>query len=824
MKKTKRIPPLIGAAFALTSMSLLTLATQHLKNGRSSPNEIQPVSFTFDQVVNENNWFNQSTLVTVQLANGSPSVSYAIVPDGTTPSANDYTTVTANTLGYQSQYRYRYVTREIQYHLTSPGKEWSQTGNQKKETYWKPDKTETGITPGELSFQVDRYFAIESDGRYTKLTNLHTDKPSTDIPYDTIYRYEADGFYHTAPAYYSTGQAVPMVWQGKYTKTTGPSNLYTDNYLKVQWNTNPNRTLYKYDKIWAPLSITEYQPLLLGMGQTAHVESSPYRVDEWWSNFEALANKNKNTQLVGVDFKRISYRRGTRNTYEWKKDTDSGYLYTLNLSESQNKPTGTVQHEQTTVIKQFQVKLPSNGKYRLYIKQNDGLGNTQTTSSDSLNLDKQIPTFTATVSPKGEVSFTAKDTLSGIASIKLPNGNLMIPSTLGSLSLSGSLVLTKEGTYAFEVTDLAGNKKSYTVTYAKDYEAPQGTHTLSTTDWTNQSVTITVRATDSSGIESIQLPNNQLVASDQVTYTVSENGTYPFLITDNSGNTLTYSVNVTNIDKENPQISISPTTTDWTNQKVTLSFSAKDQPSGIQSMSYQINGGNWTNISNNGQVSQTNEGTYRYRAKAVDQAGNITTTPETVIRLDLTKPTATHRLSTTSPTNQPVTITVTGADTLSGVKEIQTPDGRKIKGSIATYSAPQSGAYTFVIIDQAGNTFNYAVNVTNIDNGAPSLTLTVSNPDTWARSKVIQASAQDTQGISWIKLPNGNLVYQDQATYTVTENNYYYFETSDMVGNKTRTYIYVGKMDQDVPNIELKNYTPNLWVNEDVEVIVNGGN
>lgn len=815
--KLKRKPTLY---FVLT-MSSVALVWGVTQSMRATSNELQSVKFTYNQTANENNWFNQAPTLTIQLYNGVPSVSYAIVPEGTTPSNQDYISVDSQTLGYQSQYRYRYITRETVYSLSSPGNGWVKTGNQKEEDYWKAVRTETGITPGELALTVDRYFAIESNGTYTKLTNRIEDEVPTTVSYDTIYRYEADGFYHTAPAYYANGQAVPVVWQGKYTKTTGPSNLYKDNYLKVQWNTDPNRTLYKYDQIWAPMSTTDYLPLLLGVGQNAHVESSPYRDSEWWRSYDVLAAKNKNVTLVGVDFKKTAYQRAKRTTYEWGKDTDSGYLYTQNLSESQTKPSGTVQHEQTTVITSFQVKLPSNGKYQIYVKQNDGLGNTKTVS-ETVRIDTTSPTFTSSVSARGEVSYQASDSLSGIASVKLPNGQVLNPSSAGSSSLSGTVSLRSEGVYPFEVTDLAGNRQTFLVTYEKDLTPPTVTHTLNPTSWTNGSVTIRVQATDSSGVESILLPNNQVVYSDRVDYAVQVSGNYPFMITDRAGNVSNYSVSVTNIDQENPTVSLTSSTTDWTNQSVTLTVAAQDQPSGVKEVAYQVNGGSWTTLSNNGRITQSNEGTFRYRAKATDQAGNTKTTNEVTIQIDKTKPTGSTSLSTTAATSQPVTITVTGQDALSGVKEIQKPDGVKVSGNKATYKAQENGIFTFLIIDYAGNVLTHSVKITNIDNGAPTLTLTVPNADQWSQSKTIQAKAEDTQGIQWIKLPNGNLVYQSSASYTVTENDYYYFEAADTLGNVTRNYIYVGKIDREWPALDVENFYHNIWSNEDVGVTMHG--
>ena len=814
-------PYIIPAVVATASVSALTWTS--IQNGRATFDEIQPVEIDYNLAANENNWYNQSPTAHINLFNGSPQVSYAIVPDGKSPSASDYLTVNASTAGYTTQYRYRYMTQETVYSTESPGDGWVKTGNTKQETYWAPVRTETDISISELPAGIDRFYSIDANGNHTKLTWKRDEFPDVNLSDTSVYRYEVDGFYHTAPAYYANGQPVPILWQGKYTKSTTSTNIFLDSYIKVNWNTNPNQTLYKYDQIWEAIPIDGYYPILMGNELNAHIESFQNRDDDWFKNFSALAAKNQNVKIVGVDFKKITYQRAQRTTYEWKRVTDSGYLYTKDLSTSQTTPSNTVHHEQTTVITGFKVNIPTDGQYKLYIKQSDGLGNTKVTASNLIQVDTTVPEFTYTIDPAGLVSFTATDPLSGIQSIILPSGASSSPATLGSKTHSGTYMLPKEGRYPFEVIDLAGNRKTFTVVFEKDYVKPTATHTLSPTGWTNQSVTIQLSAQDASGIQSILLPNNQTVTDQSsVSYTVSESGTYPFLITDRANNSLSYLVTVSNIDKENPSASLSPSTTEWTNQPIQVQVAASDRHSGIVSTSYQRQGGSWIAIAANGRFTHTEEGTFNYRVKATDEAGNTYTSSYTTLKVDLTEPTASHSLSTTAVTNQPVTITVNGTDALSQVKEIQLPDGLKTKGAQASYTVQQNGTYTFRVIDYAGNVLTYPVTITNIDNGAPELTLTVPNAESWSQSKTIQVSAKDSQGISWIKLPNGNYVYNSSTTYTVTENNYYYFEACDTVGNITRNYIYVGKIDRNAPEIELENYTHNFWTNQDVEVTIHG--
>lgn len=96
--------------------------------------------------------------------------------------------------------------------------------------------------------------------------------------------------------------------------------------------------------------------------------------------------------------------------------------------------------------------------------------------------------------------------------------------------------------------------RTYTVNnydqYAGDATPPTGSYNLSTSSWTTDNVTINVTATDTqSGVKSITEPDGTVANGNTCSYTVSNNGTYNFTLTDNAGNTCSYPVTVSNIDR-----------------------------------------------------------------------------------------------------------------------------------------------------------------------------------------------------------------------------------------------------------------------------------
>ncbi|MFT9076335.1 hypothetical protein [Ethanoligenens sp.] len=86
--------------------------------------------------------------------------------------------------------------------------------------------------------------------------------------------------------------------------------------------------------------------------------------------------------------------------------------------------------------------------------------------------------------------------------------------------------------------------------YADDHTPPTGSYNLSTSSWTTGNVTINVTAADTqSGVKSITTPGGTVVNGNTCSYTATNNGTYTFILTDNAGNSCTYPVTVSNIDR-----------------------------------------------------------------------------------------------------------------------------------------------------------------------------------------------------------------------------------------------------------------------------------
>lgn len=156
---------------------------------------------------------------------------------------------------------------------------------------------------------------------------------------------------------------------------------------------------------------------------------------------------------------------------------------------------------------------------------------------------------------------------------------------------------------------------------------------------TNQSVDITITATDSSEI-SYRIDENEWQSTP--VFTVEENGIYQMYVKDQAGNQTMKIVEVTNIDKDGPQISLQMEKDPWYAGNNKILVEAYDE-NGLADAPYSYDLGNtWTDIA---ELEITSPGDYSIMVQ--DVLGN---TSEEIIH---TEKTALPPTPTPDPTNIP---------------------------------------------------------------------------------------------------------------------------------------------------------------------------
>ena len=304
---------------------------------------------------------------------------------------------------------------------------------------------------------------------------------------------------------------------------------------------------------------------------------------------------------------------------------------------------------------------------------------------------------------------------------------------------------TADGTkYIFRAVSKSGTAgaQSSEVVVKIDKSNPTIEVTGKTDDYL-QSNKVTISASDTlSGVSKVEVSANGGQDWTEVTdyangYEVKANGTYTFRVTDGVGKTVTDSITYTNIDTQKPVVEITATAgeaayTDgaWTNKDITLSVSNSTVNLGDTKFEYKVGDGEWQTYSGAITVSEETSGT-TYTFRATSEAGVVSTEVSITVRLDKTAPgsvtvgtqTDTFREFLNTITfglffKDTQTVTISAADTGSGVKEISY---QLSGGEVQTTTADEHGQITFRVEPQfVGNISN----VTVTDNAGNSTSAT----------------------------------------------------------------------------------------------------
>ena len=200
-----------------------------------------------------------------------------------------------------------------------------------------------------------------------------------------------------------------------------------------------------------------------------------------------------------------------------------------------------------------------------------------------------------------------------------------------------------------------------------DYLAPEAEYSVTPDIWTNGPAAIHVTATDPepedgyapSGVKSITLPDGTVVDGDAADFTVSVNGTYDFIITDNGGNTATLHAEVGNVDTARPTVDfhfepldggdrtiiMEYGKTEYYNYDIIMNARADDVGSGIERYEYKAGDGEWMAFDPADPPKFTEEQISHIVVRVWDVAGNVSEEKARDIVLDKTPPTASHTLT-----------------------------------------------------------------------------------------------------------------------------------------------------------------------------------
>ncbi len=189
-----------------------------------------------------------------------------------------------------------------------------------------------------------------------------------------------------------------------------------------------------------------------------------------------------------------------------------------------------------------------------------------------------------------------------------------------------------EGAAVTSATCLYLKQPSFMVT-SSDKTAPNVSFSISNDKWSNQNKTLTINATDlEAGVQYISYNGSNLEFSSisddtktaSSTIDIPNNGTYTFTVTDNVGNSKTYSYVESKIERVAPSFNVNVQSLyRGLNFEIDATFGGFDSP---ESFYYTLDGSeptkNSTSLNEINQISLAGYGHYVLKAKGYDEAGN----------------------------------------------------------------------------------------------------------------------------------------------------------------------------------------------------------
>lgn len=477
--------------------------------------------------------------------------------------------------------------------------------------------------------------------------------------------------------------------------------------------------------------------------------------------------------------------------------------------------------------------VPGNGTYYLWAK--DAVGNV-TTNKFAYTVDSMddIPPTPPVITKSPDVPWTTSDITVEIGGSTDPDGigvkEYQYQLNGGSWAVYNAPFTISETTeIKAKAIDMAGNESDITTAHANiDRINPLGTFS-SATEWTNKPVTVTFTGTDTggAGVRRVRPADGEWVDGDTTTQEVSVNGTYKFEVEDNAGNTALVTHTIENIDFRAPDVSkisfTKPPDSFFRSlfslfePKVEMYIKAvdaeADEKSGkseVHEIEYQlVKKGQYAkpnawkpypvgNEDNLPEVPAQFNGVLA--ARSIDTAGNVSSLQSIQITLEETPPKATHTLSTTQWTCEPVIITVKGTDVDSGIRAITCPDKSTIAGDTATFSAGVNGVYDFKVIDNAGNVLDYSVTISNIDLTPPKAMHTVS------KGKISISATDSESGVATITCSHGESK-ADKKECSVMPGQHVY-QITDKAGNTFSYPVAVSGLKVTIAGDKTKNSEP----------------
>lgn len=525
------------------------------------------------------------------------------------------------------------------------------------------------------------------------------------------------------------------------------------------------------------------------------------------------------------------------------------------------------------------LNLTADGNYEFTVYYNgtisliaeDVAGNRTTVSTTVENIDNDPPVISDIVvqerwdAEKNLVMFSVTDNV-GIDSVEIidPAGE-KTKITLEEGSSTYRYYATSNGTYTIKATDTVGNQTTAQFEVNRiDTEAPVIASISRTPDqdWTNESITVSVGATDSqSGVDKVYIiassEHTETTTLDQwQVMTLNDAGQYVFIIENNKNIDETYLILCADkvgrlseismldirIDITAPEITdITPDAETWV-QQITYTFHVSDNG--------ELNNVSWikpdntetgVELTENGIGTMTVAENGEHKIRATDKAGNVTEVTVSVELIDLEAPVIVSIAPQTTwdANKNTASITITDNRAIQTVYVVDvagTEMSLEATSGIYVFTATENGSYTVHAIDVAGNESTAPFEINHIDKEAPVVTSVVKSPASeWTNQNItVTATAADSQsGIDNVYIIAGSMLtdetpltqwqvmtLNEAGQYVVVLDNTqdrfdtYYIRCADKVGRLSDMETLDIKLDVTPPEVSGITLDTDTWAQE----------
>lgn len=305
------------------------------------------------------------------------------------------------------------------------------------------------------------------------------------------------------------------------------------------------------------------------------------------------------------------------------------------------------------------------------------------------------------------------------------------------------------------------------------------------------------------------VPDNKIDAvGEEIPIVIPTNDTYFIHIKaiDGAGN-VSETSHISYSDSDEPIMTLTKDTTDWTNDSVLITSTIEDKGTGVGKI--QLPDGKWVEDSSATYIA-TKNGEYSFIGE--DLAGNKVKKSINILNIDKTPPLVHITQDKTLVTNKDVVLTINAKDNESGIRRIQKPDKTWVSTDTTTYTVSKNGDYVFKIEDIAGNTLTKTYSISNIDKTPPDRPIINGTPKGFTNHSIkLKATFSADSEEKMYKIGTS-----DWKSYTgeieLDENTTAYFKGIDIAGNESSIANYiVDKIDKIAPREPTISLSETKW-------------